>query len=237
VRVLLTRPERDSRRFAEQFATPGIETLFEPMLTIEYEVSPLDLSSYQAILLTSRYGARGLARATEQRGVPILTVGSATAATAEEEGFTRVRSARGDAAVLAQFTKSVLDSGDGPVLFVHGQDTTGDLKSALETAGFAVDESVLYAAHAAEKLSSETVSALDEGSVDGVLLFSPRTARTFVSLVAMADLSHRTVNIDAYCLSDAVAEAALGLAWRRILVASRPEADALIALLSGPGIA
>ena len=73
---------------------------------------------------------------------------------------------------------------------------------------------------------------LRQGGLDGVLFFSPRTARTFASLVKSGGLEATCAGLAAFCLSPAVADALAGLAFRHVGVAQRPETDALLALLS-----
>lgn len=103
MRALITRPREDAEALVAELNAAGIETFVEPLLnitTIAAAVAKLD--KVQAILLTSRNGARALAEATEQRDAPIYAVGDATADAARELGFANVESASGDSAALAQ---------------------------------------------------------------------------------------------------------------------------------------
>jgi uroporphyrinogen-III synthase len=81
---------------------------------------------------------------------------------------------------------------------------------------------------------------LRTSELDGVLFFSPRTAHSFVRLLAEAELVDRIRMVDAFCLSPAVAEAARtygnegAVPWRNVRVAPRPEQEALLALLPNP---
>jgi uroporphyrinogen-III synthase len=234
MRILLTRPEADSTSIAKTLAEVGIESIVEPMLVIEMDSQPLDVSRFQAILATSRNGVRSLAEVTETRHILILAVGMATAETATALGFTRVRNARGDADALVSFATSVLEPSDGPVLFVRGRDSTGDVRSQIEKEGFEIEEAVTYAAFAVPSFTPEAVAALGNGDLDAVALFSTRTAEIFEKLIRMAGLSDKLRELEVYCLSDRIARAIEGLDWRRVVVSPRPDVEALFAMLPIP---
>ncbi len=90
---------------------------------------------------------------------------------------------------------------------------------------------VLYEARLASTLPEAARAALEEGTLDGVLLYSPRTARAFASLVRKAGLEARVKGLAAYCLSAAVAEALDELPGLTVKIAREPDQAALIALL------
>ena len=63
----------------------------------------------------------------------------------------------------------------------------------------------------------EYVPLIGHGRVDGVLLFSPRTARTFVHVVCAAALKQQTERLSAYCLSANVVAALKASADRALM--------------------
>lgn len=232
MRLLLTRPREDSEALAALLAMRGHSALIEPLLEIAPKPdAPLDLSGVQAVLLTSANGARALAGRAEAVALPAYAVGAATAEAARQVGFAQVESADGDVHSLAALVAAKLKPADGALLHVCGQHVAGDL--AGELSDFEVRRAVLYEARAIEALSDATQAALRAGEVDGVLLFSPRTAATLARLAAAAGLEQAFARVTAYCLSAAVAEAARPLPWRRVAVAARPEQAALLELLEG----
>ena len=232
MRVLITRPREDAEALAATLAARGVETLVEPLFEIvPLAAGDLDLAGIQAVLLTSANGARALARIGARRDLAILAVGAATAEAAGEAGFTRVEAAGGDVATLAGLCEARLDPAAGPLVHVSGSAVAGDLAGRLEAAGFAVRRAVLYAANPAKALSHGAVAALAGGAIGAVLLFSPRTARSFVRLAVEASLTAALGDMRALCLSAAVAGEAGAVAWREVAVAARPDQDALLALI------
>ncbi len=106
MRALITRPKEDSTAIAERLEELGIEPVIEPLMTVEPVAdAKLDLDGVQAILLTSRNGARALAGATERRDVVVYAVGDSTAELARENGFKSVESAGGDSESLAELVR------------------------------------------------------------------------------------------------------------------------------------
>ena len=235
--LLLTRPRTDSEALAGELTARGHSSLIEPMLAIDVRAGPetLDLQSYQAVLLSSRYGAAALAARSECRRIRILAVSDATAQAVREEGFGQVDSAGGDAAALADLVRELLAPADGPLLHATGVEVAGDLAGVLRQARFEVDRQVLYATTAAVELSAAARAALSDGTLDGVLFFSPGTGRTFVHLVRAAALERHTERLSAYCLSANVAAALDGLAFARVSVAPAPRKADLLRLLDESG--
>lgn len=232
MRLLLTRPQDDARPLAESLQALGHDTVLEPLLQVTWhDGAALDLADVQAVLLTSANGARALARRTPERAMPVLAVGDRTAQAAEAAGFTAVDSADGDVTTLADLVRRRLRPDDGAVLHVCAGTVAGDLAGDLTAAGFEVRRAVLYDTRPAGRFSPAGRQALADGALDGVLLYSPRTAATFVRLVQAERLDNCCRRLTMFALSPAVAEAAGDLPWGATRVAARPRQDALLALL------
>ena len=229
--LLLTRPEEDSLPLAELLEQEGHRVRIAPLLEIHHlDDAEVDLDGLQAVLLTSANGARALAARPERPAVPVLCVGGATAEAAREAGFIDVESADGDVEALVRLVKDRLDPDAGALLHVGAAEVAGDLTGRLAAAGYDVRRAILYEAIETDRLPGPAAEALDEG-LDAVLLFSPRSARTFVRLVQEAGLADTVTSTDALCLSQAVATDAAGLPWRRVRIAAEPNLSAQIALL------
>lgn len=232
MRLLITRPREDAEPLAALLGERGIETALEPLMSIiDSDTPDPDLSGVQALLITSANGIRAFARRVADRDIAVCAVGDASARAAGDLGFGDVASASGDVEALAAMVKADRVPGAGALLHVAGTAVAGDLSGLLEAAGFEVLRAVLYEARAAESLSAETRDAMEAGTLDGVLLFSPRTAALFAELVTDAGVSETCRGLIAYCLSPAVAEKAQSLAWRDVVVATEPSQEALLRAL------
>lgn len=233
LRLLVTRPAADAAALAEILKRRGFDVLSEPMLDIvAVPGPPVAVADAQALLVTSANGARAFAARNSERDLRVLAVGDASAGAARALGFTRVESASGDVAQLAELCRRTCDPALGPLVHVAGTRVAGDLAGELERAGFIYRREVLYRARAADRLTGATVASLAAGRIDGALFFSPRTAESFVALANRAGAAAYLARVTAYCLSDAVAAKARAAAWKKIVVAERPDQDSLIAAIA-----
>ena len=232
MRILVTRPEPDASQLAGVLVAAGHEAVLEPLMTIEYEAdAALNLSGVQGVLLTSANGTRALSKATDRRDVALYCVGAASAQQAADDGFTNIANAQGDVSDLATLVRHTCDPNAGPLVHVAGSVVAGDLAGQLAKAGFETQRVVLYHAETAHWLSNATQQLMRDASLDVVMLFSPRTAKTFVTLVGNAHLEGACAALDLLCLSQAVADVLADLPCRSIRVADRPISEAMMALL------
>ncbi len=233
MRLLLTRPQSESEALAGILRKRGIEACISPVMEIVRLA--LDLPpdrSFQAVLLTSGNAVDSLIGAEMSFDTPIFCVGDATARRLTGTAFSDIRSAAGDSADLLALLRRELKPRDGPILYLSGMMIAADIAAALSEAGFEVERRVVYRAQAIPSAGEAVVAELAAGNIDGVLLFSPRSARLFLDQLRHAKLELMTKEMTAYCISQATAEVAGGLAWRKTAVASRPNQDELLALLS-----
>jgi uroporphyrinogen-III synthase len=229
MRLLVTRPLDEAQELAGRLAARGHAPLVEPLLTISPDLlAALPLDGVRGLLFTSANGVRAFALRSHRRDLPVHAVGAATAAAAREVGFASVETADGDVEALAALVARRCRPDDGPLLHVAGKVTAGDLAGRLTALGFEVRRAILYHAEPLTRLSDETRDAIADGGLDGVLLFSPRTAATFVGLMERQGLRGPAGRLVLFALSPAVAEAARSLAWRKVVVAPAPTEAALL---------
>lgn len=113
-----------------------------------------------------------------------------------------------------------------------GSSVAGDLSGRLQAAGFEIERVQLYDADPADALSEAARAEIAAGRIDWVLVFSPRTAATFASVIERAGLAEAARKMTLVALSEAVAKAT-SLAFRRVAVAAEPTQAALLATVDG----
>lgn len=234
MRLLVTRPEPDASRDAAALAARGHEAVIAPLLVIEFaEDAPLDFAGVQALIVTSRNALRAIAsrrELAEARKLPLFAVGEATARAAHDVGFADVTTGPGTAEELAELIAATLEPKHGPLLHLAGETLAFDLKSPLEAKGFNLRQPVLYRARPAEQLPAQALGLLKSGKLDGAILLSPRTARTFALLIDKHGVVTQGRRLVCYCLSQAVAEV-LSVLGFEVRVAARPREEEVLALV------
>lgn len=238
MRLLITRPEEDALVIAGLLRARGHTPIVAPLMDVQIrEGAAVTLDGVQAFLATSANGVRALARRTSRRELPLYAVGPQTAETARSAGFKTVLNAEGDANALVEFAAGHADPTKGMLLHAAGSETAGRIKQALQAKGFTVDTVVLYDAVPVAKLPENALAVLRDGTLGGVLLFSPRSAKTFATLVAEAKVASACDKLEAYCISAATAVALTPLTFARVAVAGVPNQEAMLALIppAAPG--
>lgn len=233
MRILVTRPQPGSAQTAAALKERGHEPITAPLFQIEIlsEVDP-DAGPWTAILLTSANAMRGvadLARRDRWRATPIFAVGDRTAQAARNHGFADVTSATGNVNDLVNLVAARI-SPPARLLYLCGEERSGDLAGALRAKNFIVDVVAVYRMIAARTLPEPAASAIRDG-VDGVFHFSRYSAEAFVKAASNAGLLEIALAKPVhYCLSDQVAEPLRAAGAANIRIAARPDETSLLEL-------
>lgn len=226
--VLITRPEPAAHDTARIVAQMGFDPILAPMLVVSTHRLPKPRPALQAILVTSANALAALE--SFDRATMLLAVGDATATRARQHGFQNVRSASGDAEALAALTAQCCTPHAGPLFLASGAGQGMALKTTLSDAGYSVVRRVAYGARPVRELSPAAIDALDGTTLRHALFFSSATASAFVA--CMLKRAARLEGVEALAISPPTARALAPLPWLRIRVASHPNQDELVALLT-----
>lgn len=219
VTVLVTRPQPEANGTARRLREKGHDVLVSPLLDIE----PLPFAppgrAFDAHLVTSPRAVAALERLPPR---PAFCVGEATGARVSDMG--RTVTVAPDARRLAG---RIREARPGSVLHAAGAERAFDMEGALAPHGITVETLVVYRANPLP-LTGEAARALREGSVEAVLLTSPRIARLFAEAWTALD-THGAPRCLA--LSPAVAEALHAAPKLMAEVAVEPNETALLDLV------
>lgn len=235
MRLIVTRPEPDDDRTARALIRLGHEAILCPMLDIVSDPNaPIPGGPFQAVVVTSSNAVRALAARADAAvppSLPLLAVGDQTALEAKRAGFSRARSAGGNLDDLVALLAAKLRADAGPLLYAAGEVQAGDLARRMQEHGFTVETSIVYRAVPRAHLSGVARDAIRSASVDGVLLYSRRSAQAFAAALQTAGLAPLSEKVTLYCLSTAVAEPLGSVAAGKVLVAEAPNQISLFALI------
>jgi uroporphyrinogen-III synthase len=231
VTVLVTRPAGDCETTVAALKARGIDALAAPVIEIQPVVDASLPADCRALLITSANAVRAIAGRPGLTGIPVYAVGGRTAEAARETGFGEVRSAGGDVADLVGLVRAEIAPGEGLLVHLSGRAVAGDLTGALADKGYDVRRVVVYDAVVADRLADAAVDALKAGTIDAVLLYSPRSAEAFGRIATRTGFAGLLDDLTAVAMSENVAEIARLAGCRHIFVADRPNESALFAAL------
>jgi uroporphyrinogen-III synthase len=232
MRMLVTRPEPDAQATVERLAALDIEGMAAPLMTRQnLDVRLPAPEGFAALALSSTNALRALADADALQPFfdkPVFAVGDRTAHEARLSGFRDVVAADGtlDALVTAIARAGLA----GPLLYPCGKHLSGDLAHALAPHGLMVITVPVYEMVAETAFSDPAAAALTKGSVDGVMIYSRRTAEIFAALAADIVPEEQRRTLPLLCLSENVAAPLLDNHFSRVLLADHPSEEAMMAL-------
>jgi uroporphyrinogen-III synthase len=231
VRLLITRPEPDGARTAAALAACGHEAVLASLLRIEPVAAALGPGPWDGVIMTSANAARALAthpRRVELAALPAFVVGRRTGEAARAVGFAQITAADGDADDLVRLMRQ--QPMGAHLLYLAGADQAADLAAALQGSPTQVDTVVIYRAVTETRLPDDVTRALANGTIDGVLHFSARSAGAFVAALDAAGLG-KALALPQFCLSTGVAKPLAAAGASDLRVAARPDEAALLDLI------
>ena len=223
--LLLTRPEAQSRRFAQSFAArfgDDWPMIIAPLM----EVVPLmpEVPAAEALIFTSETGVSSFLHIEAAAGRRAYCVGARTAKVAQEAGFETIVGP-GDGRGLADLIEGLHRQGalgKGPMLHAHGAKVAFNLSAHLSAAGIETHQAVVY-----EQMPigfPRHVRALLTVRIPLLVpLFSPRSAELFAFEARDTDARLLLCPI-----SRNAAEKLHGLPQARIEIAEFPDAASVM---------
>ncbi|MGI9409102.1 MAG: uroporphyrinogen-III synthase [Hyphomicrobiaceae bacterium] len=234
MRLWITRPEQDAGVLRAKLVAQGHEVVIESLLHIDFDdADPIELDDVQALIATSRNGVRAAAAsdiADLARHLPLFAVGPGTASTAEALGFAHVIQGPSTAEHLLPVIVERTDVNAGALLHLAGGRLAFEIGAELQAYGYHVLQPTVYTARTARQLSVKLLQRIANAEVDGVILLSPRTAKTYVELAAAHQIERSARRMLHYCLSPAVARQLSPLQPEAVRISSRPNIAELLAL-------
>jgi uroporphyrinogen-III synthase len=237
MRLLVTRPQPDAERTVAVLTSRGHQVAHAALLRVELVAdAALGRGPWSGVVLTSPNAPRALEahpRGAALLGLPVFAVGRRTAAAARAAGFLDVTAAGGDVRELATCLREWArdDVPRDPLLYLAGEDRSGDLAGALAADGRIVHTVVVYRAVKTDKFPPAVAAALAAGQIDGVLHFSRRSAEAYLDCGRAAALLDQALAVTHYCLSAQIAEPLTAAGARAIRIAARPQEAALLELI------
>ena len=219
--LLMTRPREASERFVGLLRAEiaALNVRYAPLIGIEMSEERPEVGTGEHYICTSAQGVGAIVHFDLPKR-PVWAVGRATAEAARAAGLV-AREAGGDAEALIA---EIAASGEAaPLVHLRGAHARGDVAARLRAAGLFARDVVAYT-------QPEQKFAPEIKEIAGAIVapvFSPRTGSIFAKDWTGA------APLFVAAMSDAVAEAMKPLSPRLMIVADRPEAEAMAQAVLG----
>lgn len=231
-KVVILRQADDAAEYIDALRARGLESIAEPILTIEYlDADFSDIDAERPLVFTSAHGVEAFVRAKADRANPVFTVGRNTAQAALDGGFTNVETAAGTVDDLAILLKNRAETGLRPGFYVRAEDVSRDLSGILQKDGINIHEIIAYRAIPAPNLSIELLKSLDKREINAILFFSTRGATIFRDLIEQYGRAVRLKTVRALCISGPVLQSVSVLPFQGTELAETPDRHGMMKLL------
>lgn len=214
-RLLLTRPEEASRRFAEALGVPA--PVISPLLQI-VPLGPLPALA-EGLIFTSQNGVAAYEALGGVSGKSVWCVGQRTAEASARLGL-QVREVAPTAEELVRVSFPLIN-----LTHLHGVHTRGDVAERLTAQGVPCQSQVIYD-QSAVPLSPEARALLLSKADILLPLFSPRTAALFAQDCPAVAWPSLTV----IAMSPAVAEPLSDYPIGKLIIADQPTGETMLTL-------
>jgi uroporphyrinogen-III synthase len=232
MRVLITRPEPGAARSAAEITALGLQPITLPLTRIEPTATDtIDAAPFDAVAVTSTNALRHASAELVAgiRHLPCFAVGSVTARTARECGFTEVRQGDGDAAGLARTIIGQNKPGSR-IAYLCGRLRRSVFEDELAEAGLAVTPIETYETLPVDYTDHELAARMGGEPIELAVVYSAEAAIALVRLLKSAMLPALTPLPRIVCISARVATVLAAEGLKTVVAAEPTEASMLSAL-------
>jgi uroporphyrinogen-III synthase len=227
MRLLLTRAAEDAARTRAKLEAAGHTVLVSPVLVFEPTGEPWSHNQPEGLVATSSRAFSAIAEESpELLPLPLYLVGARTEAAARRHLYSGSVTVAANGAELVAILRNLPAM---RLLYLAGVDRKPDIEEGLAATLHRLMVIETYEAVAATSLTPETVVALRNGAIDGVLHYSQRSVEIFLTLAALAGIDPTmTTHL---CLSSDVAMPLRGIGCKAVHVAATPDEAGMRALI------
>lgn len=224
MKILITRPIRQSKELVNQLANLNHELIISPLLEINYipDVDLQDLQQFDGIIITSQNALYPiLAYEMISKIKKVFIVGRKSSELAKSSGFREVIYAGNNVKDL----KKIISKEDR-LLYLSGSDVKDGF---IEFSN--VQRRVIYNSDKVESIDEDFLKFFKDEDIKIITLFSFRMAENLLYLVNKYGLEKYCINIILLVLSSNIAKPFKASKFKACYVADSPELESLIKLI------
>ena len=222
MKILITRPEKDSIQLVEQVKYIGYDPVLCPFFEINYNqvIGDQTLDGFDGLIITSKnalHAIRGV-----DKNIKLFVVGISVYELVLFLGFNNVIYAGINVTELKQKLENNLDK----LLYLSAKDVTDSLDQVKN-----VTRIVVYEASAIDPISDIFFEFMNYKENRACIFFSVRAAKRFLYLINKYELKSIKCDIIIFTLSEAVASVFKNTDFTKCYVPNKPELTSLMTLV------
>ena len=216
--ILITRPLIDAEDLMEKFFSLGHKIIHLPTLKIlPLAMEPINAEEFDAFIFTSANAIRNIKLNSNIKNLHCFCVGSLTEKIVRQAGFNNTSSAGGTVNALKNLIMiSEKINKNSKLAYFCGDNISYDLDTELNKEGIKVKKIINYSSELIEDLNDENKKLIELYPPDRILIYSSRSAQSFVAIVKNYSLGPLMTQSTVMCISEKVASIFRSQGWKKI---------------------
>ena len=227
--ILFTRPLEDCREIILKFQSLGHDVSHLPLITIEgLKYGSLNYSDFEGVVFTSSNAIKFLDIKNIDKKLKCFCVGNATEKKARSVGFQNVFTAEGNVNNLKELILQNFNSSQGKLIYVSGEDTSGNLDKQLMSEGYNVERIINYRANPIDKYDEGFIEKLKLKMPEVTYVYSQNSAINFLKIIRNYQLETLWMNTNLMCIGEKTSTILNEIKWKKIFLFNPGEEEFLL---------
>ena len=216
--IIITRPLIDSEDLMAKLFTLGHKIIHVPTLKISpAKVRPINPDKYNAFIFTSANAIRNLKLLKNDKNKLCFCVGAITEKIVRLQGYNNTISAGGTVNALKNIIINSENLDKKKILaYICGDYIASDLDEELHKEGFQIEKIINYTSKKIKELSEDTNKLIKNHPPDIILVYSKRSAESFVELAKKYSFNGLMTESRVMCISDKVLDIFKQAGWKKL---------------------
>jgi uroporphyrinogen-III synthase len=219
--ILITRPLIDAEDLMGKFFSMGHKIINIPTLKIsKANIDQINFDNYDVFIFTSANAVRNILTTNHDNKKKLcFCVGSITEKIARQSGFLNTISAGGNVNALKNLILNSKEvTKNTKIAYFCGDNISSDLDLDLIKEGLRIKKIINYLSEKITDLNNENKKILKKHPPDVILVYSARSAQSFIEIVKNYTLYPIMTESTVMCISKKVAEIFKIDGWKKIKI-------------------
>jgi uroporphyrinogen-III synthase len=218
--ILITRPLIDAEDLMGKIFSLGHKIIHIPTLKISSaKAETIDATQYTAFIFTSAHAIRNLKVIKQDKSKLCFCVGAITEKIARMSGYNNTISAGGTVNALKNLIISSSQiNEESKIAYFCGDNVSYDLDLELKSEGIKTKKIINYTSEKITDLSEENKKIIESHPPDIILVYSIRSAQSFIEIVKNYSLYPIMTESTVMCISKKVADIFTINNWKKIKI-------------------